>query len=580
MKKVFMVLAVVVALSTGLRAGDDHDKDKGKDKDRVEKSDHFEFKPGTLVVSRSIYQGNAGTVTVGQILPPGCPGTSKNLTFTVPVPVLPAFGGGTTSVSVSCSLAVADGTYPTVFQNNGPDGSFGVTSPIFLDNVTENGRLLGTLPIPPSGIVTSFSSKSELALNRSLDKKSITFMGYVGGTGFTTGINQLDVSNSNTPGVVDQTNPVVSQYYRSVVEVDADGHIMITDGNAYSGNNGRAAIKGNSIYYITGNDNNGGLKVTKTLDQLDGTQVGLNLLGSNGAELLIPGQTPPLPPNITKIGDFEITQVTDPATCTPGPCTKYALDKPGKDDNFRGLTIFNNTLYVTKGSGGNGINTVYQVGNPGVLPTGSETALHALPITILPGFPTTLATGTDGGKPVPVAFPFGIWFANANTLYVCDEGDGTLLSTPVNGNVADAVTLATAGVQKWHFDGPTWHMLYVLQNGLSIGVPYTVSTYPSPATDGCRNLTGEVNHDGTVTIFAVTSTISTSGDQGADPNKLVKVTDVLDATNLPTGDGDHDRDDKLGVFTTVLSAGYGEVLRGVTFAPQDQDGDWDDWGGE
>jgi len=327
---------------------------------------------------------------------------------------------------------------------------------------------------------------------------------------------------------------------------------------------------------MTGNDNNGGLKVTKTLDQLNGTQVGLNLLGSNGAELLIPGQTPPLPPNIAKIGDFEITQVNDPATCTPGPCTKYVLDKPGKDDNFRGLTIFNNTLFVTKGSGGNGINTVYQVGNPRVLPSGNETTLNALPITILPGFPTTLATGTDGGKPVPVAFPFGIWFANANTLYVCDEGDGTLLTTPVNGNVADAATLATAGVQKWHFDGATWHMLYVLQNGLNIGVPYTVSNYPSPATDGCRNLTGHVNHDGSVTIFAVTSTISTAGDQGADPNKLVKVTDVVNAATLPTGDGDHDRDDRVGVFTTVLSAGYGEVLRGVSFAPQDRDGDRDD----
>jgi hypothetical protein len=32
----------------------------------------------------------------------------------------------------------------------------------------------------------------------------------------------------------------------------------------------------------------------------------------------------------------------------------FAGDKPGKDTNFRGITIFNNTLYVFKGSGGNG----------------------------------------------------------------------------------------------------------------------------------------------------------------------------------------------------------------------------------
>src|SRR5258707_12839546 len=84
-----------------------------------------------------------------------------------------------------------------------------------------------------------------------------------------------------------------------------------------------------------------------------------------------------------------------------------AADKPGKDNNFRGLTICNYTMYVTKGSGGNGINTVYQVGNAGVLPSGDTTTLAALPITILPGFPTTLASGValDGSKGNPVAFP-------------------------------------------------------------------------------------------------------------------------------------------------------------------------------
>jgi hypothetical protein len=110
-----------------------------------------------------------------------------------------------------------------------------------------------------------------------------------------------------------------------------------------------------------------------------------------------------------------------------------------------------------------------------------------------------------------------------------------------------------------------------LQDGLDIGVPYSVENYPTslnPATGGCRNLTGRVHH-GKVTLFAVTSTISQNGDQGADPNKLVKVTDDLDATTLPTGDGDHDRDDRLGHFVTIRSAQAGEVLRGITFAPKE-----------
>jgi hypothetical protein len=516
--------------------------------------DFFLFIPDTLVLSRSVYAGNAATVTVGQTLPPGC------VAGTVPVTLLV---GGTANVKVTCGTAVADGTYPTVFNNDGPDGSFGVTSPIFLDSITSDGFLLGTLPIPSDQIVTSFSSKSELALNRSTDGKSITFGGYRGGPGFVTGPNQLDVSNSNTPGVVDPTNPVVSQYYRSVGEVDAFGHLQITEGNAYSGNNGRAAIKAHSLYYMTGNDNNGGLSSS----QLSGAQIGINLVTSTGVELVVPGQAPPVPPNINKIGDFEITQVIDPSTGKP-----YAkADKAGKDNNFRGLTIFNNTLYVTKGSGGNGINTVYQVGNPGVLPSGDTATLAAVPITVLPGFPTTLASGVSTtGNPTPVAFPFGIWFANATTLYVCDEGDGTLVTPAVNGNVADAATLATAGVQKWTLSGGTWHMDYVLQNGLNIGVLYGVPNLRSafnPATDGCRNITGRVNFDGTVTIYAVTSTVSASGDQGADPNKLVKVVDLLKATKLPTGDGDHDFDDQIGKFVTIRSAKAGEVLRGISFAP-------------
>jgi hypothetical protein len=125
----------------------------------------------------------------------------------------------------------------------------------------------------------------------------------------------------------------------------------------------------------------------------------------------------------------------------------------------------------------------------------------------------------------------------------------------VNGNVADAASQATAGVQKWSFNGSTWQMLYVLQNGLNIGVPYSVANYPRPATGGCRNLTGKNNGDGTVDLYAVTSTLSTSGDQGADPNKLVTVKDQLKATTPPNG---------LGVFTTLRTAQSGEVLRGVT----------------
>jgi hypothetical protein len=333
MKNGILVLAVcgLWSLSTQVWGGNEREADRDHSRREI-------FAPRSLVLSRSVYVGNAGTVAVGQTLPPGC------VAGTVAVPLL---AGGTASIKVKCATAVADGTYPGVFDNDQVDGSFGITSPIFLDNLTTDGEHIRTFALPADRLVTSFSSKSELALNLSSDGTSITFVGY----------------------------------------------------------------------------NNGGLSSS----QLTATQIGLDLIDSTGAELLLPGDAAPLPPDIDKIGDFEITQVG-----------YKSPDKAGKDNNFRGLTVFNDTLYVTKGSGGNGINTVYQVGVQGILPTGSHGQLAQAPITILPGFPTSLASGVDqNNQPAPVAFPFGIWFADASTLYVCDEGDGTLVSPPVDGRGAE-----------------------------------------------------------------------------------------------------------------------------------------------
>jgi hypothetical protein len=67
-----------------------------------------------------------------------------------------------------------------------------------------------------------------------------------------------------------------------------------------------------------------------------------------------------------------------------------------------------------------------------------------------------------------------------------------------------------------------------------------------------------VNRDGTATIWAVTSTVSGSGDQGADPNKLVEITDPLATTAPAAGES----------FRTVRAARFAEVLRGVSFTPE------------
>jgi hypothetical protein len=182
---------------------------------------------------------------------------------------------------------------------------------------------------------------------------------------------------------------------------------------------------------------------------------------------------------------------------------------------------------------------------------------------ILAGFPTDLAKNATA----PAA-PFGLFFADANTLYVADEGDGYTGGADL---FTHAAAQTTAGIQKWVFNNATqsWTLAYALQTNLDLGIPYTVNRYPSgnnpatslpwsPATDGIRNITGMVE-GGKVILYGITSTISGNGDTGADPNRLVTVTDTLSNTNSTNAAKEK--------FTIVRKADFAEVLRGVSFAP-------------
>jgi hypothetical protein len=505
------------------------------------------FFPGNLVVSRSVYDNNANNVKVGALLPPNCANTVG-----------------------PCVAATNNGTYPFVFNNVIPDPAFGVASKIFLDQITPSGFLLDSLEVPNSSfrdvrtesnqLVTSFSSKSEIALNLSTDGNLLTFMGYVAP------IDTIDASNSNTPGAIDPTNPVGINFYRAVATVNRNGKFTFTETNAYSGNNGRAAVEasvdGKDYYYTAGNAGNG------SNPQPTGVVLGA------GTQIITPSSLPEADQTVgqpTPVGSFNVTQLGDKA------------DKVGKDDNFRGLALYNNVLYYTKGSGSNGVDTIYFLDTTGTacpdgvglpvpgapLPTsGIEATLSATGLAsnmcVLKGFPTALAkSATDASD-----YPFGLWFANPTTLYVADEGSGD--DTYANGAYSAAAASTTAGLQKWVYNATagSWQLAYTLQNGLNLGTPYTVRGYPTginsvtglpwaPATDGLRNLTGQVNRDGTVSIWAVTSTVSGGGDQGADPNQLVEITDSLRSTTAPSWER----------FRTVVPALYDQVVRGVSFTP-------------
>jgi len=378
---------------------------------------------------------------------------------------------------------------PTIFNN--PSIS-GIQGAVYLDQYTPaaGSARVSTLALPTgsSGISTSFSSKSEGALTRSVDGQFLTYMGYQAQVGL------QGVSNSYTPGanIAGNTNPT---YNRNVALISAGGSVSLTpEANAFSGDNPRAVVTVNgNQFYMAGNS--------------DSTQPAG---GTIGARYGTPGSSASI-----QLGSYQ-----------------SIYDTSVKDNNWRGIGIYNGNLYVSKGSGSNGVNGVFQVG-AGIPVTGGQT------ITELPGFPTDKASATS-------YFPFGFWFANATTLYVADEGPGTTTADPL------------AGLQKWSLAGGVWHLDYTLQNGLNLDIAQTVAGYPVQTyTTGLRNMTGTVNADGTVSVYAITAQYSSISGGEPDPTRLVGISDLLSATILPGSEE----------FATLQDSGAGEVFRGVAFAP-------------
>ncbi|HUN27885.1 MAG TPA: hypothetical protein VMU67_16405 [Steroidobacteraceae bacterium] len=468
--------------------------------------------PDSLIVSSSRYENDRGAVA--------------------------ALVVGTTlaNTDTATTTAIAGNDYVNVWNNAAVDGSFGITSPIRLNDLDPwSGRELVQLEVPTDQVVTSFSSKSELALHIARDGfgSHLVFVGYGGA-----GVGAIDVSNADAVPGQDPTNPVTfafgSSYafHRTIVAVDERGHFSYTPTIAYGGDNGRAALLGaNGLYYAVGNSNNGN---ADTFGPSNGTNP--DVTETTGLEVVQPidgwSYAVPIPANdsaeVDPLLQYDLGK-------------KGAPDKPGKDNNYRAVTEFAGALYFSKGSGSNGMDTVYTVST---LPT--VAGAPSAEITVVPGFPTDSARATGGNFT-----PFGVFFANATTMYVADEGTGDTLDAS-----------AHAGLEKWSLVNGTWQLDYVLTNGLIGLVDPSLNgydgPYPAVTTIGLRNLTGVVNREGTVTLWATTATSSASGDSGADPNRVVRITDELAATTMTTQIAAEQ-------FATIAGPTYGTVYRGVAY---------------
>jgi uncharacterized repeat protein (TIGR01451 family) len=517
---------------------------------------------------------NTATVTGGGDAFPANDADTNTVSVSAPAPISSAgyllisrahYAGANitagSTVLPNGATATASGAYPQVWGNDAADASFGVTAPIYLDVVNKgtgalvNSTNLTMLVAAELGlnITTSISSKSELGLNLTPDGTAVTFSAYMAPAG------TLDVSNANNLYHEDPTCLIGANgdFQRAIVQVDYLGDVTVTPNDSYCGDNCRAALlanapDGNAYYFTAGSAGNSGAGVTGTTMTM--------LARSTGIQMVLPGA-----------GGLT-TAVGEPfgtANSTTGYQLGYAgqpSDKTGKDMNLRGLAFnpYNDTLYTSKGSGGNGVDTVYKIGS-GSVPTAANANTQVF--SILNGFPT--ASGT--------AYPFGMFFANASTLYVTDEGQpGIPGPSDFSGGIYTQAVPAnnpSAGLQKWINSQPdgsgTWTLAYTLTNGLNLGVPYsyTIANYPTgtnpgtgvpwqPANNGLRNIAGQINGDGTVTIYAATSTISGETDQGADPNEVVAITDTVSATSLPSGES----------FTVLENANGLDAYRGVALS--------------
>jgi hypothetical protein len=178
--------------------------------------------------------------------------------------------------------------------------------------------------------------------------------------------------------------------------------------------------------------------------------------------------------------------------------------------NMRATNIYNNTLFVSSGSGTPGVG-ITMVGTQGSLPTGSAG------LTFLPG------TGTSGASPSPYGFfllnnaaNINNWNSTGlNTLYVADD------RTAANGG----------GIQRFSFDGTNW----------------TLSGTIAAGTVGVRGLTASYDAGtNTTTLWATTN--------AASANSLVTVTDDLNTNTF-------------GTMITLATAPLNTVFRGVSLAP-------------
>ena len=182
--------------------------------------------------------------------------------------------------------------------------------------------------------------------------------------------------------------------------------------------------------------------------------------------------------------------------------------------NIRTVDFYGGQLFASTGTTNDPGAGVYSVGRG--LPTASTA------VTPAPSFALTPTYATDLASPPPpppataqIASPYDFVFAGSNTLYIAD----------------DRSVINKGGIQKFTRNADN-----------TFSYRYTIVA-PTPNTSGYSSVTGSVNPNGTITLYATTTGVS---------NSLVSVTDNIADITTPTS-----------TFTTLATAGTNQAFRGV-----------------
>ncbi len=381
-------------------------------------------------------------------------------------------------------------------------------TPITLEELTTGGVVAGTLVLPQTATTNAagaretaisgeYGSSSEGTLELSADGQSLTIAGY-GVNAATYNAGESNGNNAYGNAALAQSTSVPGGTYAAVPRVIADvsynGTVDTSTAllNVDNTNNPRSAATVNGSSFILSGQ---GVKG----DTTQGVQAAAD--GASGATI--------------------VNDATDTRTAE----------------------IYNGNLYVSTDSKQGAAGFTANIAAYNGIPTAGATP------TILPGISQSVTLGGGNGNGVNGSSgsvnisPENFFFANSSTLYVADGGN------PKGGGLGDG------GLQKWSLNNGAWTLDYTLSSGLNLVSNKTADPGAGgQATTGLIGLTGQVNANGTVSLYATNATV---GD--LNQTALYGVTDTLADTTAAQASGEG--------FSTLATAAPDTNIRGVAFAP-------------